>query len=212
MLTVEDIQKIVDPHKPTFTQCWRDAFNTYNTKYIETRIDHSPLARALLLRDHCVANAIRSFANTPYSDCRKVSGLFCVQLSGEPVGVDGYIAARLKKFKPNMLTSSNTTRQSENFEKNLPVITIAKQLELYGEPLTPSKVEPTHITIGYLHNEMWTDIEAVYATSTHGYQSLRWVYKISDDPADGQAIIIEMPIEPIPDQPSRVRVKKKITN
>src|SRR5947209_460314 len=190
MLSDEDIKKIVDQYKPTFTQCWRDAFNTYATKYDETKIDHSPLARAILLRDHCVANAIRAFADIPHTTAKKANGLFFIELSGEPLGLDGSVAARLKKFNQNMRTSNIPTRQSTMFDEQRPVLAMAVQLQLYGEPLTIRDTEPTHINIGYLPNTLWTGVEGVYANMPNGKRSIKWVYKISDD--DDQAIVIEM--------------------
>jgi hypothetical protein len=209
MLSDDEIISIVEPHKQTFTLCWRSAFFDYATKYDETRIVHSPLTRALLLRDHCLDHVRQNFADKPYvTFVEKPNGLFCVEMSGRHLGIEGSVAARLKKLKPNMLTSNFPTRQSGLWDTQGPVFGVPAQLELFGTPIAIHHYEPAHINIGYLPNALWTDLEGVYATMPNGKRSIKWVVKISDDPSDGQAII-EMPIEPLTDKTKRVRVKKK---
>lgn len=208
-LSDEEIISIVEPHKQTFTLCWRGAFHDYSTKYDETRIVHSPLTRALLLRDHCLDHVRRNFSDRPHvTFAEKSNGLFCVEMSGEPLGIDGSVAARLKKLKPNMLTSNPPTRQSMLWDSQGPVFGVPTQLELFGTPIAIPRAEPVHINIGYLPNPLWTDFDGVFATMPNGKRSIKWFIKISDDPADGQPVI-EMPIEPLPDQPRRVRIKKR---
>jgi hypothetical protein len=201
MLSDADIKRIIEPHKVTFTQCWRDAFTDYRTKYKKTRPVHSPLARAVLLRDHCVDHVVRAFDGNPIVTCRVVNGLFRVEISGATVGVKGSITCRMKKLNRKMLTSNIPTQQALDFEQQKPL-----QYELFGEPLT--KDQPVHINIGYWPNKLWTEPEGVYSTLPNGRLSIKWALKISDDEA---TTVIEMPIEQKRDEPKRVTLKRTTT-
>jgi hypothetical protein len=200
MLSDDDVKKIIEPRKATFTNCWREAFGDYVRLYRKTRPVHSPLARAVLLRDHCVDHVTRAFANDPEVQCRVVNGLFRVEISGASVGVAGGITCRLKKLNRKFQTSNIPTQQALDFERQVPL-----QGELFGEPLT--KERPVHINIGYWPNELWTEPEAVYTTLPNGRRSIKWAFKISGDD-EASRVVIEMPIQTVADEPKRVSLKK----
>lgn len=202
MLSDDEVKKIIEPHKGTFTRCWRDAFSDYSRLYKKTRHVHSPLARAVLLRDHCVDHVLRAFADDPDVVCRVVNGLFRVEIAGGSAGVAGSITCRLKKLNRKLLTSNIPTQQALDFEQQQPL-----QGELFGESLTVER--PVHINIGYWPNDLWTEPEAVYTTLPNGRRSIRWAFRISDD-EDGSKVVVEMPIEPLPDERKRVSPKKII--
>src|SRR5689334_23219811 len=121
MLSDDEVKKIIEPRKARFTQCWRDAFWDYGRLYKKTRPVHSPLARAVLLRDHCVDHVLRAFAEDQDVVCRVVNGLFRVEISGASVGVAGSITCRLKKLNRKLLTSNITTQQVLDFEQQRPL-------------------------------------------------------------------------------------------
>jgi hypothetical protein len=199
MLSDSEIKKIIEPRKATFTQCWRDAFDDYRKKYKKTRHVHSALARAVLLRDHCVDHVVRAFEGDADVICRVVNGLFRVEISGASVGVKGSITCRMKKLNRKFLTSNIPTQQALNFEQQTPL-----QYELFGEAIT--KEQPVHINIGYWPNKLWTEPEGVYSTLPNGRLSIKWALKISDEES---TTVIEMPIETKREEPKRVSLKKQ---
>jgi hypothetical protein len=209
----DDVKRIVEPHFPIFVASWKGAFTDYRTKYDETRMVHSKIARAILLRDHCIDHIKRNFHGVMHVEIME-RGLMClVVMSGKHLGLDLYAAARLKKFNPNMLTSNIPTKQSGNFAEQKPVVT-EFQGELFGEPITEMKKEPVHLNIGYQPNHLYTDVEGVYMAMPNGKRSVKWFVKISDG-KDDEGMVFSMPITslpPVPPQESgqpKVRVKKK---
>src|ERR1041384_5628322 len=161
MLSDDDIKKIIEPRKAKLTQAWRDAFSDYIRLYKKTRPVHSKLARAVLLRDHCVDHVTRAFTDDPEVEFKTINGLFRIEISGAAVGVAGSITCRLKKLNRKFQTSNIPTQQALDFERQVPL-----QGELFGEPLTKEK--PVHINIGYWPNDLWTQPEAVYTTLPNG--------------------------------------------
>lgn len=214
MLSDDDVKKILKPHHSRYSNSWRGAFTDYATKYVETRPIHSKLARAIILRDHCIDHVKRNFADRIGVDVEIVEegNLFLVVMSGKLVGIDDTVAARLKKFNDKMLTSNIPTKQANNFNDQKPVVTFY-QPSLFGEPLIAPKREPVHVNVGYRPNDVYTDVEGVYATRPNGKRSIQFFVRIDNDEGT-QAVVIEMPLEQPPQEPrsNQVRIKKKSTN
>lgn len=213
MILDDDVKKIIEPHYPIFVASWKDAFADYRTKYDETRPVHSKIARAMLLRDHCVDHIKRNFAGNPQIEIVERGLLLLVVISGKSLGIDEYVAARLKRFNANMLTSNIPTKQASNFAEQKPVLT-NYQMELFGEPVTAIKKEPVHLNVGYHPNTLYTDVDGVFVTMPNGKRSIKWFVKISDGETD-EGMVFHMPITPMPPQEpgqTRVRVKKKNSN
>ena len=209
VLSEDEIKQIVNSYKDVFTQCWRSGFTEYVTKYQETRLIHSPLARAVLIRDHCIDQVKRSFASHPHVSLKTKNGLFVVEMSGIPVGINGSIVAKLKKLNPRMLASNIPTNQSLAFDEQKVLISIPVQLPLFGEPITIVHDEPTHINIGYLPDNLWLMFEGVYVTLPNGKGSIKWFSKISDDVLSNEVPVIVMPVQRVTNKPKRVHVKKQ---
>jgi hypothetical protein len=204
-MTDEEIQAIAKFYEEPLTKSWAGAFEDYATKYPDTRHIHSPRSRASILHDHCVFHVQVFCANNPdITFPPKKRGLFTIELSGVPLGIDGAILARFKKLTERLLTSNISTAQVRKFNNQQP---LEVQLDLFGFPLID--IEPPHINIGYLPDEFWTGLEAVYATMPNGSHALQWFIKLSDDKGASQTPIIHMPLTTsTPAQSRRVTPKR----
>jgi hypothetical protein len=99
MMTDDEAQAIAKHFEGPLTGCWSAAFEDYANKYVETRPIHSPRSRASLLHDHCIHHIQILCADNPHVMFPpKKQGLFTVELSGKPLGIDGVLLGRFKKL------------------------------------------------------------------------------------------------------------------
>jgi len=203
-MTDAETQAIARHYEKQFTEGWGNAFKDYASEYPTTRHIHSPRSRASILHDHCVHHIQAIFADNPdVGFPPKKRGLFTVELSGKPIGIDGKVLARLKKLNESFLTSNISTAQVRAFNDQQ---SMEIQGELFGFPLI--EVEPPHVNIGYMPDKFWMSARGVYATMPNGSHALHWYMKFTDGRDDEQNPIIDIPIQPVQPQVRRVVAKR----
>lgn len=85
-----------------------------------------------------------------------------MELSGEPLGIDGNVLIRFKKLNENMLTSNIPTKQTEAFNLQRP-LEFPVQQNLFGIPLTFKQEDSPHVNIGYLPDKFWLNYQSLFS-------------------------------------------------
>src|SRR5262249_13992054 len=161
-----------------------------------------------ILRDHIVYHARQLFGGEPgVTIFEKPNGLFCIEISGEPAGIDGSIAIRFKKLNSKHLASNVETKQALRFDEQLAVFQAPMQLSLFAEMIESRPREPLHLNAGYVPNELWTNFDGLFLTCPDGKHSISWMLNIESGASGAE--VIQIPVETEISEPVRRRVRSK---
>lgn len=190
ILSHDEAKQIFEPHTPKIVDAFQQAFADFQHLVRATTekigfVEYSRRLKATLLHDllkHRIGEAFR--------DVEEVKAITANKIFGLKLGDNLFI--RVKKFNPDYSVAGIPTKQFKKFEK--------QQLSLEGLP-----VNPTLLTVGYIPNKTWTQIEGIYiACRLAG--STQWV-----EPLLGGTSMVQLQlplVEPVaPTTESRVRVK-----
>ena len=180
MLSQIEIETILKPNETKFEEVFYNTWQDYNNEYNNIRHIHSKRTRASLLRDHAVFHAKNIFSNTNSNGIEiveKNNGLFLLEFSGEPFGLDGCVQMRLKKLNDNLLTSNVPTKQSRNFNSQQ-IVDFRSQPSLFGEP--PKVFYPANVNLGYVAHPTFTGYSGLYITYPNGERSIGWFMRIGN--------------------------------
>lgn len=159
-ISSEEAKLILEPHVENLQMCVSMGLKEYSDAYSGYRSLHSPWTRASLVRDHIVEQVKKVFD--------EIEGIKIIQKRGLLlVSIEGKLLLRFKKFDRRMLTRNNPTQQAFRF---------SEQLSIPGFP--PAA---TNINVGYMPNELWTDVFKVLITCPNGSASINWYIDITSD-------------------------------
>lgn len=212
-MTEDQIRQILDSQMERLEQCFRGGLADYLKHYNGLGHIHSKITQANLLRDHIVDHAKNIFSGKTDEGIylREMSnGLFCVEMSGKPFGIDDAIWIRFKKLSKKLLTANIPTGQALNFNAQRPVAIKAGQLQLPGVDwgLKPS-IEPDHLNAGYVLNDLRTGFDGLFITFPTGKSSMAWYANIGKRGSQRQATVVPIPVGTTIQQKPTVRVRAK---
>lgn len=173
--------------RPLYEAC-HTAFDTMHQESKDWWHKVSPRTKANVMRDYLLFEVKKIVED--------YEGIRFVRKNGLTLlGVNEKIVIRIKKLGSNLSTSNIQTAQNSAFEK--------QQLLLTGF------TEVVSLNLGYIINEIWTKIEAVYITCPNGYKKVSWYIRL-DDEMGGVAEIITPELVPADGETSSTfRVKEE---
>jgi len=182
IITADEAKGILAPYINAFQNCVLMGLSDYNSSYVKVRHIHSPYARAMLVRDHIIAQVRKEFD--------EVDGIKFINKRGLILlSIEEKIFVRFKKMNERMLTRNHPTLQSIRF---------SEQLSFEGF-FTPT----TNINVGYIPNDVWTEPRKILITCPNGSNSNSWYIDISQDNAVLLATVV-----PIEDRDLNIKKKR----
>jgi hypothetical protein len=228
MLTQNEIEILILPYKEIIEKIHYTALEHFINCYSEDKHKLRKTSIANVLRDFIVYEAKVKFGELKDESVQiieKANGTFFIEVSGHRKGIEGSVIARFKKVNKQLLTANIPTKASINFNTQRSVGYLS-QPYLDGEDWQkpPKTLHPSNINIGYLPNELGTDLNGIFLTYPNGQRSIAWFVSMLESKADLENIsfenvtkssqIVVFPVETTFEEkkPRRVFAKKKQDN
>ncbi|WP_282010676.1 hypothetical protein [Nitrospina watsonii] len=190
-ITEEEAIKILDPYRARIFECAQKGFESYRKNFSIFQWMYEPRTKAGIIRDHIVANIKGEFVETPGIGSIDVKGRFFLDIEGK-------VLLQFKKLNKNLMPSNFQTQQQTSIDFQWEV---NEQFEFDEIPH-----ELPVLTVGYIPNDLWTDVENWWITYSYA-KSVEWHVPLLD--IDDTLTNIEtIPLEPV-ETPIGTRAKPK---
>ena len=189
VLTQEEGEAIIKPHAERFLDCVERAWKDWKgEEYERVRHIHPARSRANIMHDRMIHLARQLFESQ--SDVR------VFQSQGRTmVAIEDKCVIRLKKLDKNKHAHGIPTTQFALFEM---------QVNFDGIP-----AELTHLDIGYILNDLQTELSGVYVTCPNGRRRNHWSFDLRTLAKGGGGEVVGLGLSPSGQSSTEPRFKVK---
>lgn len=177
MLTQEQVEIVVGPHKGDIFECLKGGATDYGADYTKRlQSIHSSRSKATIRHDHIVERVKKRFDNKPGVATKEVQQLFLLVISRaiDDAGTIGTVAIRFHKLDDDR-KCGNATQQTMRFYNQAP-IEDEHQEETPGISSTA-----THLVAAYEMNKLGTSVTSTLLSCPKAEGSYAWHMTLSDE-------------------------------